>query len=131
MKLPVEWETNLHSIASERVDAQPPINFEDMNPFEPCEVLDYEIHFYSKLVLMFLTFFQGKFPCLRCLHMMKVPWTRRTGLAVNMKAYSDRGMAILSWKLCKSQRLMSKRKVKIERELCLYLVLLYTCQGHS
>ena len=32
-----------------------------MNPFEPCEVLDYEIHFYSKYIVMYDDF-KGKIP---------------------------------------------------------------------
>lgn len=42
MKLPLEYETNIQSFM-EKVDAQPPINFDDLVPFEPVEVLDFEV----------------------------------------------------------------------------------------
>jgi len=48
MKLPAEWEVNL-TLLQERVEAQPPINFEDMLYFEPCEVLDYELYNYQRV----------------------------------------------------------------------------------
>ncbi len=47
MKLPVAYDFTLQQIG-ERVDAQPPINFDDLVPYEQCEVLDYEMQFYSK-----------------------------------------------------------------------------------
>ena len=42
MKLPLEYETNIASFM-EKVDAQPPINFDDLVPFEPIENLDFEV----------------------------------------------------------------------------------------
>jgi hypothetical protein len=47
MKLPVEYETNISSFL-EKVEASPPINFDDMTPYEPLENLDFEIHKYIK-----------------------------------------------------------------------------------
>lgn len=47
MKLPVEYETNISSFM-EKVEAQPPINFDDLVPFEALEQLDFEIHKYTK-----------------------------------------------------------------------------------
>lgn len=41
MKLPLEYETNIASFM-EKVDAQPPINFDDLVPFDPVELLDFE-----------------------------------------------------------------------------------------
>jgi len=42
MKLPVEYETNIASFM-EKVEANPPINFDDLAPFDPIEQLDFEV----------------------------------------------------------------------------------------
>ena len=47
MKLPLEYETNIASFM-EKVDAQPPITFDDLVPFDPLECLEFEVHKYQK-----------------------------------------------------------------------------------
>lgn len=47
LKMPLEFETNIASF-KETVDAVPPINFDDMAPFEPLEQLDFEILKYTR-----------------------------------------------------------------------------------
>ena len=42
MKLPLEYETNIASFM-EKVEAQPPISFDDLIPFDQVEPLDFEI----------------------------------------------------------------------------------------
>jgi hypothetical protein len=42
MKLPLEFETNIASFM-EKVDAQPPINFDDLVPFDYVEPLEFEM----------------------------------------------------------------------------------------
>jgi len=42
MKLPLEYEVNIASF-KEQVEANPPINFDDLIPFDPVEPLDFEI----------------------------------------------------------------------------------------
>jgi len=42
MKLPLEYETNIASFM-EKVEANPPINFDDLVPFDHVEPLDFEI----------------------------------------------------------------------------------------
>jgi len=42
LKLPLEYETNISSFM-EKVDANPPINFDDLVPFDSMEPLDFEI----------------------------------------------------------------------------------------
>jgi len=42
MKLPLEYETNIASFM-EKVDAIPPITFDDLVPFEKVEQLDFEV----------------------------------------------------------------------------------------
>jgi hypothetical protein len=42
MKLPLEYETNIASFM-EKVEANPPITFDDMVPFEHVEQLDFEV----------------------------------------------------------------------------------------
>lgn len=46
-KLPLEYETNIASFM-EKVDAVPPINFDDLVPFDPVEPLDFEVMKYQK-----------------------------------------------------------------------------------
>jgi hypothetical protein len=41
-KLPLEYETNIAAFL-ERVEANPPINFDDLDLFEPMETLDFEV----------------------------------------------------------------------------------------
>ena len=42
LKLPLEYETNISSFL-EKVEANPPTNFDDLDTFDPLEVLDFEI----------------------------------------------------------------------------------------
>jgi hypothetical protein len=42
MKVPLEYETNIASFM-EKVEANPPINFDDLAQFEHVEPLDFEI----------------------------------------------------------------------------------------
>ena len=42
MKLPLEYETNIASFM-EKVEANPPITFDDLVPFEHVEQLDFEV----------------------------------------------------------------------------------------
>jgi len=46
-KLPVQYEASIASF-KEKVDAEPPTNFDDMVPYDPLEKLDYEIRQYKK-----------------------------------------------------------------------------------
>jgi hypothetical protein len=50
MKFTLEYETNIASFM-EKVDAQPPINFDDLAPFETVEPLDFEIQKYTKFAI--------------------------------------------------------------------------------
>ena len=45
LKLPLEYETNIASFL-EKVEANPPTNFDDLDMFDPLEVLDFEIQNY-------------------------------------------------------------------------------------
>ena len=47
MKLPLEYETNIASFM-EKVDANPPINFDDLIPYDLLECLDYEVNKYNR-----------------------------------------------------------------------------------
>lgn len=47
-KLPLEYEANISSFL-EKVEANPPTNFDDLEPFEPLEMLDFEIQNYKPL----------------------------------------------------------------------------------
>jgi hypothetical protein len=47
MKLPLEYETNIASFM-EKVEANPPITFDDLAPFEHVEPLDFEMQKYQK-----------------------------------------------------------------------------------
>lgn len=46
LKLPLEYETNISSFL-EKVEANPPTNFDDLTMFDPLEVLDFEVQNYS------------------------------------------------------------------------------------
>lgn len=41
-KLPLEYETNIASFL-EKVEANPPTNFDDLDVFDPLEMLDFEV----------------------------------------------------------------------------------------
>jgi len=47
LKLPLEYETNIASF-KESVEANPPINFDDLVPFDMIECLEFEVHKYTK-----------------------------------------------------------------------------------
>ena len=47
LKLPLEYETNIASFL-EKVEANPPTNFDDLEPFDPLEQLDFEIQNYQQ-----------------------------------------------------------------------------------
>ena len=42
LKLPLEYETNISSFL-EKIEANPPTNFDDLTMFEPLEMLDFEV----------------------------------------------------------------------------------------
>jgi len=46
LKLPLEYETNIASFL-EKVEANPPTNFDDLEEFDPLECLDFEIQNYK------------------------------------------------------------------------------------
>ena len=46
LKLPLEYETNIASFL-EKVEANPPTNFDDLDLFDPLEALDFEIENYQ------------------------------------------------------------------------------------
>lgn len=46
LKLPLEYETNIASFL-EKVEANPPTNFDDLEEFEQLEALDFEIQNYQ------------------------------------------------------------------------------------
>lgn len=50
MKLPLEYETNIASFM-EKVEANPPITFDDLAQFEHVEPLDFEVQKYQKFPL--------------------------------------------------------------------------------
>ena len=50
LKLPLEYETNIASFM-EKVEANPPISFDDLQPFEHVEPLDFEQMKYVKFPL--------------------------------------------------------------------------------
>lgn len=50
MKLPLEYETNIASFM-EKVEANPPITFDDLVPFDKVEQLDFEVQKYQKFPL--------------------------------------------------------------------------------
>ena len=50
MKVPLEYETNIASFM-EKVEANPPISFDDLAQFEHVEPLDFEIQKYQKFPL--------------------------------------------------------------------------------
>lgn len=45
LKLPLEYETNIASFL-EKVETNPPTNFDDLEPYDPLEQLDFEIQNY-------------------------------------------------------------------------------------
>ena len=45
LKLPLEYETNIASFL-EKVEANPPTNFDDLEPYDPLEQLDFEVQNY-------------------------------------------------------------------------------------
>lgn len=45
LKLPLEYETNISSFL-EKVEANPPTNFDDLEPYESLEQLDFEVQNY-------------------------------------------------------------------------------------
>jgi len=47
LKLPLEYETNISSML-EKIEANPPTNFDDLEAYEPLEELDFEIQAYLK-----------------------------------------------------------------------------------
>jgi len=46
LKLPLEYETNISSFL-EKVEANPPTNFDDLTMFDPLEILDFEVQNYA------------------------------------------------------------------------------------
>jgi hypothetical protein len=46
LKLPLEYETNISSML-EKVEANPPTNFDDLEPYTEMEELDFEIQAYK------------------------------------------------------------------------------------
>lgn len=46
IKMPLEYETNIASFM-EKIDAQPVINFDDLESFEHIEQLDFEVEKYQ------------------------------------------------------------------------------------
>ena len=48
IKLPIEYETNIASFM-EKIDAQPVINFDDLEAYDPIQQLDYEVEKYKPL----------------------------------------------------------------------------------
>ena len=49
IKLPLEYETNIASFM-EKIDAQPVVNFDDLEPFDSLEQLDFEVMKYLPMV---------------------------------------------------------------------------------
>jgi len=45
MRLPLEYETNIASFM-EKVEAHPPISFDDLLPFDHVEMLEFEVEKY-------------------------------------------------------------------------------------
>ena len=57
MKIPIEYETNLNLLLT-TVDAEPPINFDDLVPYDPVDILDYEVEKYQKIALPSISYFE-------------------------------------------------------------------------
>ena len=60
MKLPLEYEANMASFL-EKVEANPPTNFDDMIPFEPLEVLEFETEAYKDFTIAPMSLFDPAF----------------------------------------------------------------------
>ena len=50
LKLPLEYETNIASFL-EKVEANPPTSFDDLDMFDPLECLDFEIQNYQPVAV--------------------------------------------------------------------------------
>jgi len=50
MKLPLQYEANMSSFL-EKIEANPPANFDDLVPFDPLEVLEFETEAYKEFVI--------------------------------------------------------------------------------
>jgi hypothetical protein len=50
MKLPLQYEANMSSFL-EKVEATPPTNFDDLIPFDPLEVLEFETEAYKEFAI--------------------------------------------------------------------------------
>ena len=46
--MPLEYEANITSYL-EKVEANPPINFDDLDQFDPLEMLDFEVQSYNPI----------------------------------------------------------------------------------
>lgn len=55
-KLPLEFETNISSFL-EKVEPNPPTNFDDLETFETLEMLDFEVQKYNELSIPAITFY--------------------------------------------------------------------------
>jgi hypothetical protein len=50
IRMPLEYETNIASFM-EKIDAQPVINFDDLQAYDPIEQLDFEVEKYKPMAI--------------------------------------------------------------------------------
>jgi hypothetical protein len=60
IKLPLEYETNIASFM-EKIEATPVVSFDDLEPFEPIEQLDFEVERYKPFQLPPVSGYEPKF----------------------------------------------------------------------
>ena len=60
IQLPIEYETNIASFM-EKIDAQPVINFDDLQPFEEIEKLEFEVEKYQKFRIPQISNYEPQF----------------------------------------------------------------------
>lgn len=60
IKLPLEYETNIASFM-EKIEATPVVSFDDLEPFEPIEQLDFEVERYKAFQLPPVSGYEPKF----------------------------------------------------------------------
>ncbi len=60
MKLPLQYEANMSSFL-EKIEANPPNNFDDLVPFDPLEMLEFETEAYKEFTINPTSFYDPPF----------------------------------------------------------------------
>lgn len=60
VRMPLEYETNIASFM-EKIEAQPVINFDDLEAFDPIEQLDFEVENYKPLAIPAVSSYDPEF----------------------------------------------------------------------